>query len=277
MSPQPKPCMDCGERAKQLPRRLCAWCQLKRQPMHAQAEAAKARLAMVPEELRVKRSQKVVRDDTPPNLAFCAGCQTFCPSWYFAKNATQCRPCSSMKTHEAMVKKTYGIDGDEYARILEVQGGLCAICRQGFKTVRGAVDHDHKSNAVRGILDARCNHEALGALHDEPRAAWNAYLYLIHPPALLKDETWEEFLARHPMPSIEQVELKEEKPPAPTPARATFGKPSETLVADRRGGKAKPKPEPVSWEPIQVSTPPVVDHSACYVCKQRGDLLCAPF
>ena len=266
-TPQPKPCADCGRLQKELPRHFCAWCILKRQPMHVQAEAAKARLAMVPESMRLKRSQKVVRDDTPPGLAFCAGCQSFCPTWYFGKNSTQCKACSSMKSHEAMVKKTYGIDGEEYERILKVQGGKCAICRQGFKTVRGAVDHDHKTNAVRGVLDARCNHDALGALHDEPRAAWNAYLYLIHPPASLVDETWEEFLERHPMPTIEQVEARQEPPPKPV-----FGTPSEGLSGKPKKAKPKPAPEPEVFAPKVIT-----DHSECYVCKQRGDPLCAPF
>jgi len=39
-------------------------------------------------------------------------------------------------------------------RTLEAQGGHCAICPS---TARLVVDHNHKTNALRGILCHRCN------------------------------------------------------------------------------------------------------------------------
>lgn len=58
----------------------------------------------------------------------------------------------------------YGIDLDEYERMLAVQGGVCAICDQPEKAKNRllCVDHDHQTGVVRGLLCTRCN-TALGS------------------------------------------------------------------------------------------------------------------
>lgn len=55
----------------------------------------------------------------------------------------------------------------EYQMLYRRQGGLCWMCRQ--KCSRGdlAIDHDHSTGEVRGLLCARCN-LALGYLRDDP-------------------------------------------------------------------------------------------------------------
>ena len=53
--------------------------------------------------------------------------------------------------------KQLGVTDDEYARLLEAQGGGCAICGNTPKTRRLDVDHDHKTGKVRGLLCHRCN------------------------------------------------------------------------------------------------------------------------
>jgi recombination endonuclease VII len=53
--------------------------------------------------------------------------------------------------------KQLGVSDDEYARLLEAQGGGCAICGAKPKTRRLHVDHDHKTGKVRGLLCHRCN------------------------------------------------------------------------------------------------------------------------
>lgn len=250
MSKKPKPCSDCGERPKQPPRHFCRWCILKRQPMHVQAEAAKKRLEAVPEALRLKRSQKIVKDDTPDGLAFCAGCQTFCPDWMFAKSATQCRPCANAKAHANRTQKTYGISDVEYAEILHFQGGKCAICRGGFKTTRGAVDHVHKGDnagKVRGILCSRCNWEALGSLHDDLGLAQNAMMYLETPPAMLRAMpamgTWEGHLERRREGLTSQA--------------------ARRPVSDDQGsGKASPFTTP--GKPAQKRQEPVQEPGSCF-------------
>jgi len=63
------------------------------------------------------------------------------------------------------LKKRFGIDIDEYSQKLESQDGLCAICKQEEKSLDPrteeirlyAVDHDHATGAVRGLLCINCN------------------------------------------------------------------------------------------------------------------------
>src|SRR5690242_12716661 len=50
-----------------------------------------------------------------------------------------------------------GVDDAEYQRLLEAQGGHCALCPNEPKTRRLHVDHDHKTGRVRGLLCYRCN------------------------------------------------------------------------------------------------------------------------
>jgi hypothetical protein len=54
--------------------------------------------------------------------------------------------------------RVYGLTPDDYTRMLKDQGGGCAICGRppGLKK-RLAVDHDHETGRVRGLLCFRCN------------------------------------------------------------------------------------------------------------------------
>jgi hypothetical protein len=53
--------------------------------------------------------------------------------------------------------KALGVTDAEYARLLEAQGGHCALCPNTPKTRRLHVDHDHATGKVRGLLCHRCN------------------------------------------------------------------------------------------------------------------------
>ena len=72
--------------------------------------------------------------------------------------------------------KALGVTDAEYARLLEAQGGHCALCPNTPKTRRLHVDHDHATGEVRGLLCYVCN-KYLPATRD---AAWHirAALYL---------------------------------------------------------------------------------------------------
>jgi hypothetical protein len=145
--------------------------------------AARARLALVPEELQKKR---VHPSAWPPGTRWCAGCQSFRDLADFGKGATRCRPCASASAHAASIEKTYGLTAAEYAALLAFQGNRCAICRSNFKSKRGAVDHQHGVEGlagVRGILCGPCNWELLGRAHDSIELIQNALIYLETPPA----------------------------------------------------------------------------------------------
>ena len=70
------------------------------------------------------------------------------------------------------LKSKYGITIDAYEAMLAAQGNVCAICKQPeTMTIKGtlcmlAVDHDHASGAVRGLLCTKCNMLIGGANHD---------------------------------------------------------------------------------------------------------------
>ena len=72
-----------------------------------------------------------------------------------------------------------GVTLEDYQRLLTAQGGVCAICgrppREGGR--RLDVDHDHRTGAVRGLLDHRCN-RGLGYFGDDPRRLEAAARYL---------------------------------------------------------------------------------------------------
>lgn len=82
------------------------------------------------------------------------------------------------------IRSVYGIGAVEYAAILEAQGGACFICQRATgATKRLAVDHDHLTGAVRGILCGPCN-RLLGHLRDDVDAARRVVSYLERPPAV---------------------------------------------------------------------------------------------
>lgn len=89
--------------------------------------------------------------------------------------------------HLKHVAKTYG-DVDYWA-LYEYQGGVCAICRIATgKTKNLAVDHDHQSGDVRGLLCSPCN-RMLGHARDAVAFFVRGIDYLRYPPAkMMKGE-----------------------------------------------------------------------------------------
>ncbi len=88
---------------------------------------------------------------------------------------------SKAKAHAATTARTYGITGEQYWALYAYQGERCAICKvaRGV-TKRLAVDHDHDSGEVRGLLCGPCN-QMLGRLGVD--ALRRAADYLENPPA----------------------------------------------------------------------------------------------
>jgi hypothetical protein len=62
------------------------------------------------------------------------------------------------QTREQHLKRTYGLTLEQYDEMFESQNGVCAIC--GGVNINGkrlCVDHNHKTNKVRGLLCHSCN------------------------------------------------------------------------------------------------------------------------
>lgn len=74
-------------------------------------------------------------------------------------------------------ERKYGLTHDEYQALLEAQGGVCAICGNGAQQRSLAVDHDHETGAVRGLLCDRCN-PMLGYARDNAVVLQAAIAYL---------------------------------------------------------------------------------------------------
>jgi len=98
----------------------------------------------------------------------------------------RCRPCASSKAHEKRVGEVYGLGPGQYAELLAYQGGVSAISKQTPRAKRLAVDHDHKTGEVRGLLTKHENFYLIGWLEtfDDPIAVLQAAIrYLQEPPA----------------------------------------------------------------------------------------------
>lgn len=226
--------MECQRRPKLKGRHRCATCYLRTLPIGEQVAASRARLATVPEPLRVKRTPKLSAL-APDGYAWCAGCQSWRDLEDFAGKATKCRPCASAVSHDAMVAKTYGIGGDEYAQLYKLQDGKCAICRARPKSKRLAVDHDHTTNAVRGLLCKRCNRDLLGAAHDGKPILLAGWHYLNTPPA---SGQWV-------APEAGQSQPGESGAQRPSPA---FGKPSGATPAAVAAEAVSPSVFAPGWQ-----------------------------
>lgn len=134
-------------------KRRCAWHWLALQSIDVQERAAVARLARS-EGLPVRR--KVPESLWPPGGRWCSGCQSFVPNFY--TTGSRCRACARRASRASHVGRTYAVSGDEVAELKRWQGGRCFICGRRTVTRELAVDHDHESGVVRGLLCSDENH-----------------------------------------------------------------------------------------------------------------------
>jgi hypothetical protein len=70
-----------------------------------------------------------------------------------------------MRSRGSHLRERYGITLEEYDEMSEAQGGVCAACGKTNGSKLLAVDHDHKTSEVRGLLCNNCN-TALGRVDD---------------------------------------------------------------------------------------------------------------
>lgn len=145
----------------------------------------------VPQAVRAKQAPKTSKR--------CSDCRRVLALESFHKNRLAadgrefyCRQCKNRRSRErrkahpaaretaraAHLLRTYGISRDQYEALLVDQGGVCAICGQPERTTRRmAVDHDHKTGKIRGILCHGCN-TGLGAMREKAEVMAAAIRYL---------------------------------------------------------------------------------------------------
>jgi hypothetical protein len=76
----------------------------------------------------------------------------------------------------------YNLNPGEYEKMLAFQKGVCAISGKPPKNTRLAIDHDHTTGKIRGLLYWHMN-KSLSAFNDDPKLLRAAADYLENPPA----------------------------------------------------------------------------------------------
>lgn len=85
---------------------------------------------------------------------------------------------------EWTLQRRYNLTGEQYAEMLAAQGFVCGVCGgvethtyKSGKVKDLAVDHDHDTKEVRGLLCMNCN-QGIGRLGDDPARLRAAAAYL---------------------------------------------------------------------------------------------------
>lgn len=97
----------------------------------------------------------------------------------------QCRNIKRVQMHDfnknkdGLLKARFGISLNDYNKMFIDQGGCCSICKipQSALPKSFAVDHDHITGAIRGLLCDNCN-RALGQFKDNVNNLKLAIAYL---------------------------------------------------------------------------------------------------
>ena len=103
------------------------------------------------------------------------------PEYHRARSAQYRKKHQSRRKQGRRVHnlKQYGITVVQYEKLLSKQQGKCAICKIGRNDLgrRLAVDHDHNTKKVRGLLCGLCN-RGLGYFKDDLKLLRQAVKYV---------------------------------------------------------------------------------------------------
>jgi len=129
-------------------------------------------------------------------MKLCLGCNQEKPrdAYYPRKNRTnglesRCKDCYKVyktkyrNNNKELIRaqnkrRVPGWDLDRYNTQLAVQGNVCAICKSSEPAGKDwCQDHNHETNAPRGLLCVRCN-AGLGYFKDNPEYLQSAIQYL---------------------------------------------------------------------------------------------------
>lgn len=159
--------LDQGEKRRRHAEKMRRW--REENPEAARNAERRRRLAVKadPERLRKYREFQNNRDRSEYQSS---------PRWHEMKRRSD---------RGSWLRRNYGIELADFERLMEQQGGVCAIC--GALPPTGyykqlAVDHCHETGAVRGLLCSDCN-RGLGIFRDNPGRLERAAEYLRSSPA----------------------------------------------------------------------------------------------
>lgn len=124
------------------------------------------------------------------------------------------RAANPMTYRARDLRKDFGLTAAQYQTMFVAQGGLCACCRRPETALNNkrtrvkwlAVDHNHETGAIRGLLCQSCNH-VVGHSKENPETLESAAAYLryhgkpkcdatiIQFKQVRHKQTYEEFMA----------------------------------------------------------------------------------
>jgi hypothetical protein len=127
---------------------------------------------------------------TRPKKLKCQDCKIVFDVRPFGSLPNWCDDCAH-KRHRAKTRadrwrkglwEYYKITPDEYMEMHRKQNGVCLICKgtavgRGKAKNRLAVDHNHETGKIRGLLCAKCN-TGLGLFNDSKQLLVKAIEYL---------------------------------------------------------------------------------------------------
>ncbi|KKM22963.1 hypothetical protein LCGC14_1620000 [marine sediment metagenome] len=86
-------------------------------------------------------------------------------------------PIDPRKKRDQALRSKFGLTLEDYDRMFEAQGGVCAICGYPPKNKALNVDHNHDTGTIRGLLCGGCN-SFLGRVQDDPNRLLTAAGYV---------------------------------------------------------------------------------------------------
>jgi len=92
-----------------------------------------------------------------------------------------------LRSRAKSLKKKYRMTLDDYDLMLKGQGGGCALCSRRPGKTPLHVDHDHKTNKIRGLLCHQCNWY-LGTIDADVKILSRIFNYLeLDPKKILRE------------------------------------------------------------------------------------------
>lgn len=95
------------------------------------------------------------------------------------KAADRAKPGYSDRRREGWLRRKFGLTAESFAAMVNAQGGVCAICRNGHCGPGEYlhIDHCHDTGRIRGLLCGKCN-TMIGLANNDPARLRAAAGYL---------------------------------------------------------------------------------------------------
>lgn len=110
-------------------------------------------------------------ESTKPNSSFYKSSPNICKVCKLEENKTWRNNNEDKRKASVRIsslKRNFGITPEQYNKMFSEQNGCCAICdrHQDLFNKRLAVDHNHHTGEIRGLLCNYCNHRVVGRHRD---------------------------------------------------------------------------------------------------------------